>query len=409
MRKLLLSVIAGMLLVLGTGTAQAAPPPAPTNLGGGCGEPHLLYWTPSAGATHYNIYHELKPIDAAAFNAPQFIGQPTSSAVFFETPQADVVRYTVKAANGDGESAGVQRTCDSDIRYASGAETTPTFGYLGEWATFSAQSSARVSRVTTPRLKGLYAYKCFLQEGDNSSGERCEYSQGNTSESNIHTEKVYHEGDDLWVAFAVYIPNPGFLFCQESDDCSELGDGGSIDQTKQLGSCGTPAGSIPAYNKPTTGLYLRQSVSDDNICENATMDEIWRANISFNTWTKVLRRIKFSPSKSVGFYETFIDADGDAVNDFVAVPASEDGLDKPRTNVTETILGQQITVERITTHTMKTPTDQPDPACTGEWCSHQRVGVYRGGNTARITGNSTVYHDGIVAGPTVDNVINAAF
>ena len=90
------------------------------------------------------------------------------------------------------------------------------------------------------------------------------------------------------------------------------------------------------------------------------------------------------------------------------MPASLGGLGKTREMVAEPGLP---TVERIYTHTQKSPTDHPSPACpdTSVDCSHQRVGVYRGGETANITGDSTIYHDSVVMGPTLQSVLDAAF
>lgn len=414
-KRFILLIFAGMLVF--TGTAAAAAPPAPTGVGRSCGEPHLIWWTDTQSSDHvgHKVYRQLQAFAGQPFNSKTAVKQDTtgqhSHALIIEPPQAKTARYTVTAFNAAGEES-VESTpvdCVSDVRFVAGAETTPTFGIDGEWSAESDASSTRTNNVTTPKLKGSFSYECFLQEGDDSFGERCEYSQGNTSASNIDGDRLYHEGDDLWTSFAVYIPSPGFAFCTSGIGCAEPGDGGSIDQKKQLGSCGTPALSIPASWLSTTGLQLKQSNSATNGCESQTMKKLWVANISFNTWAKVLQRVKFSTSASVGFLETFVDADGDAINDFVAISASGDGLAKTRQNVTETIGGVPMTVERIYTHTMKSPTDQPSPACVGEWCSHQRIGVYRGGATASINGNSTIWHDSVAAGPTVDGVIQAAF
>jgi hypothetical protein len=413
-RLLAALAVLGSLAIVQSAHAIHAAPAAPIL---SCGDPQTVfvpYGDEVGDHVGIDLYRQTRSHDSAAYSPLALVQQtrdaglqPHGHAAFFETPQAKSVRYEARFVNALGQQSAPSptSTCTSDIRWIAGAESVSTFGNAGEWAALSAGNSTRASRVTSPKAKGDFAYKCFLQEGDDSFGERCEYSQGNTSQSNIAVGKLYKEDETLWIAFAVYIPSPGFLWC--GTQCSEDYDGGAVDQVKQLGSCGTPALAIPTYNYPDSrGLVLEQKNSATGGCESGTMLSLWRTSIEVNAWMKVLRRIHFK-NNSTGWIETWADTDGDAATAWTPVPASLSGLNKQR-EIVQTELGP---VERIYTHTQKSPTDHPSPACPDSAidCSHQRVGVYRGGATANITGDSTIYHDSVVMGPTLQSVLDAGF
>lgn len=288
---------------------------------------------------------------------------------------------------------------------AEGSEAT-CLGRSCEWSAISCAASDRRSVVTTPVLKGSRAYSHRLQDGDDSYGERCESSQGNTSSSNLHPDRLYNEGDKLWIAFGVYIPD-GFTFCSPSDSgCHTRGDGGLITQEKQLGSCGTPAAGIVAVRPDGTdsSIALRQRNSAETDCGNASMKTLWDVPVQRNKWIKVVRYFHFQPN-ATGWIETYIDSDGNGTNDFVPVPPSVDGVSKTVTRVSSPFGGEDG--YRIFTWTQKSGSSVDHPTqCVSDQCSHQRIGIYRDPD---VDGSSIVYHDGIAVGLTAGDVVAAAF
>lgn len=414
MRKFL--ALAGMaLLALMPSVAQAAPP-APTGVAGSCGDFNLLWWNATGTHVGHNIYQALRSDGLAPFSAAVKIAELRDSAgnhthtYFTEAPQAEAARYTVTSVDSAGaespQSASFQ--CNPDVKWAAGAETAgaATLGAGSEWSTISCASSTRRGIDAPVIQKGFKAYRHTLLDGDDSFGERCESAQGNASSSDLSPERLYNEGDTLWIAFAVYIPD-GFTFCSPSDSgCPTQGDGGLITQEKQLGSCGTPAGGIVAVRPDGTdsSIVLRQRNSAETDCGNATMKTLWQLPVQRNKWIKVIRKFHFQPT-SAGYIETYADTDGDAANNFTPVAPSNDGLSKPVTRVTNPFGG--IDGYRISTWTQKSGSSVDHPtACVSDQCSHQRIGIYRDPD---VDGNSIVYHDSVVVGASVGDVVAVAF
>jgi hypothetical protein len=278
--------------------------------------------------------------------------------------------------------------------------TTPTFGASSEWSAYSCENISRTSTATSPVWRGARSGRAEVRDGDDSYGERCEWSQGNTSSSNLNPDRLYNAGETLWIMHSLYVPS-NFSFC--GTECAIDYEGGLWTQEKQLGSCGTPVLGIIGRNLPTEGLVLEQRNSAETDCGNATMKSLWRARIGFDRWVKVARRIHFSINPAEGWVETFVDADGNATNDFVAVPASLDGLSKQRQTVVEP-LGS---VERIYTWTQKEGSNVDHPSqCTSARCTHQRWGVYR---NPIITGTSVLYNDAWAVSADFGAAYSAAF
>lgn len=269
----------------------------------------------------------------------------------------------------------------SETKWESHFEyTTPTFGASSEWSAYSCASAARVGTATNPVWRGSRAGRAEVRDGDDSYGERCEWSQGNTSSSNLNSARLYNAGETLWIMHSFYMPN-NFAFC--GTECSLDYDGGLITQEKQLGSCGTPVLGIVARKLPTEGVVIEQRNSAENDCGNATMKSLWQVRIPTDTWVHVARRIHFDLSPTVGWIETFVNT-GAGWN---AVPASLDGLSRPRTVITEP-LGS---VERIYTWTQKEGSNVDHPSqCSSARCTHQRWGIYR---NPSVTGTSVLYND----------------
>lgn len=434
MRRFVLLILP-LLLLLWAAPAQAihVEPGAPTVNCGQLATVAVPYGDESVtDHVGIDIRRKIKPNDAAVYDAPVPVAQirdlglqKHAHAWFEKMPQADAVIYEAAFVNAAGQyslwSAGGE--CNTDLGWIAGAEFEPTFStstISGEWADASEADPSRTDRVSFLKLKGSYGYRCFLQEGDNPGGfgERCEYEQGNADASNQERkEKLYQLNDELWQTFAVQIPQFGFAFCPAGGCSGHQYEGGSIEQTKQKGGCGTPAMTIASWNDPADGgPTLREMVSDTGGCESNSMDQVWKLPIGFNQWAKILRHIKFNDLDSTGYVETWADTDGNSSTTWTPVPASGTACASGcEYSVTTEAGPPEIggTVQRVHTHTMKNNTsDGPYPStlCNDpDRCSHQRVGVYRGGNVGQISGDSTIYHDSVAAGPTLSTVLNAAY
>jgi hypothetical protein len=246
-----------------------------------------------------------------------------------------------------------------------------------------------------------------------TTDDRCEWEQGNALHSaEIAPNKPYQQGDDLWLSTAFYLP-PGFSFCGSSCPGSKPYDGGAITQEKQLGGCGNPVSTMAVHSSSTGQIYLAQNNSPANVCadlSNPTVS-LWEVPIETGRWIKILRHFKFSYDATVGFIESYVDADGNGTTTWDAIDTTQmtsQGLAKTHSNATApTDIGYVSggTPERIFTWTTKTTSDQP-AACSTPPCTHQRVGVYRNQN---INGSSTIYHDGVAAGADSGDVVEAAF
>jgi hypothetical protein len=239
-----------------------------------------------------------------------------------------------------------------------------------EWVGYSCQDRSRFTQVTSPVAQGQRAYRIQVQDGDDSYGERCELENGNTSQNRLHERVLFHRGQEVWVAFQTYLP-ANYSFAEDGAPVSFPGDGGLLMQLKQLGSCGTPALGIVSGKAM---FAMRNSAG--NGCESGSMKSLWTVPMVLGRWVRWLVHVKFDTDPEAGFTATWYDPDGLGLRPIA-----------PRLD-----LGKPIEGNRIYTHTQKSPTDHPSPACPDtDTCSHARIGIYRDPDVA---GTSTVYHDG---------------
>jgi hypothetical protein len=257
---------------------------------------------------------------------------------------------------------------DASVRFANTGD-----GWWGnEWADWHCENQARWSQ-TAPFRYGIDAQRYYwisLQDGDDFYGERCELTMGNTSAANIRRvggpAALFHLNDDLWIGFK-YRLMPGFAFAPAGAPVGIAGDGGLIQQIKQLGSCGTPALGIVATKTVTA---VRNSAG--NGCESGSMHSLQSWPTRVGTTQYVLQHIIFSTSDSAGLVDTWADI-GDGAG----------------------LLPRGAAVH---THTMKSPTDHPAGACDETTpCSHARVGIYRDPD---VSGPSIIRHDNFVVSTT---------
>jgi len=239
-----------------------------------------------------------------------------------------------------------------------------------EWVSYSCADRSRFSQVTSPVAQGRRAYRIEVRDGDDSYGERCELDNGNTSSRRLHEQILFHRGQTVWIAFQTYLP-PDFSFAANGAPVSFPGDGGLLMQLKQLGSCGTPALGIV-----TGKAVFAMRNSARNGCESGSMRSLWTVPMVLGRWVRWLVHVKFDTDPESGFTATWYDPDGLGLRPIV-----------PRVD-----LGKPVEGNRIYTHTQKSPTDHPDPACpASDDCSHARIGIYRDPD---VSGTSVIYHDG---------------
>ena len=210
-----------------------------------------------------------------------------------------------------------------------------------EWVGYSCADRSRFSQVTSPVAQGDRAYRIEVRDGDDSYGERCELENGNTSSNRLHERILFHRGQDAWIAFQTYLPTD-FSFAGPGDPVSFPGDGGLLMQLKQLGSCGTPALGIV-----TGKAVFAMRNSAGNSCESGAMKSLWTVPMVLGRWVRWVVNVKFDPDPEVGYTATWYDPDGLGLRPIV-----------PRVD-----LGKPVEGNRIYTHTQKSPTDHPDPAC----------------------------------------------
>jgi hypothetical protein len=239
-----------------------------------------------------------------------------------------------------------------------------------EWVSYSCADRSRFSQVTSPVAQGERAYRIEVRDGDDSYGERCELDNGNTSAGRLHERILFHRGQEVWIAFQTYLP-PDFSFAGDGVPVSFPHDGGLLMQLKQLGSCGTPALGIV-----TGKAVFAMRNSAGNSCESGAMKSLWTVPMVLGRWVRWLVHAKFDTDPETGFTATWYDPDGLGLRPIV-----------PRLD-----LGKPVEGNRIYTHTQKSPTDHPSPACPeSDNCSHARIGIYRDPD---VSGTSVIYHDG---------------
>ena len=254
-----------------------------------------------------------------------------------------------------------------------------------EWVSFSCEDRSRFSQVEAGAAQGKRAYRIEVHDGDDSYGERCELDNGNTSASRLHHQMLFHEGQEVWIAFQTYLPLD-FSFAVDGAPVSFPNDGGLITQIKQLGSCGTPALGIVSGR---TVFALRNSAAAH--CESGPMRSLWKVPMVLGRWVKWMHHIRFSTDPQVGFIATWYDPDGLGLR---PIPPTLD-------------FGHRVIGNRIYTHTQKAPTGHPDPACPADdVCSHARIGIYRDQD---VSGTSVVYHDGWTVARTRAAAVGNAF
>jgi Polysaccharide lyase len=236
-----------------------------------------------------------------------------------------------------------------------------------EWLGVTAQSLDRVSRVTSPRAAGAYAYKLTLKDGDRGYvlnpngtisdgpyGERTELGQGNQALPD-GPARLFNENDDKWIAWQVYVPND---FPVELTS-SPVNSWQIVWQLKQVGGFGTPAISMEIKDGK---WWLQTTDSTADGFNNSTKWTSRSNSVIRNRWVKFTMRVKFSLDRTAGFVELYGDLDG---------------------------AGMKTLLPRLYGPTMK--------ASAVPAKSHARLGIYR---NPSITGDAAIYYDGYTVAPT---------
>ncbi|MEA2420914.1 MAG: hypothetical protein QOF55_13 [Thermoleophilaceae bacterium] len=232
------------------------------------------------------------------------------------------------AAGAGGASAKVLQTADAEHTLNQ------------DWASTSCADASRVKQVTSPVAQGKRAYSVSLKDGDYSWGERCEIGMGNPGRPGF---PLFHEGDDRWISFQVYLPDDYPIDTHMWD---------VFFQIHQEGDGGCPPISLLVRD----GQWEMENTTRNTYVLNTR--KIWSAPAQRNHWAKFTLHIKNSPDDSVGFVELYGDLDGNGV--------------KPL-------------LERTYTHTMTKYAN--GQAMT----NHARVGIYR---DPQIRGDAHILFDG---------------
>ncbi len=231
------------------------------------------------------------------------------------------------------------RTAHASVLWTADAEKS----WNQEWANEATQEPSRIQRITSPVAQGSYAYSIELRPGDDPGGygERSELGMGNPTRGGF---PLFHEGDERWVAFQVYLPSDYPIDAPSWNDIMQL---------KQLGSLGTPALSMGVEEGRFT--FKNSATNHEDSQPTAGM---WSGPAVANRWVEFLLRVKFSAEPNVGFVELFGNLDGSGLKQ---------------------LLGQTFT------HTMKQENGVTVP-------SQSRIGQYR--DSAMHLGASHIYFDG---------------
>lgn len=177
-----------------------------------------------------------------------------------------------------------------------------------EWASISTQSNcsvptwsgmtdSRVSRVSSPRVQGSYAWRAHIEPGDVCYDERVEFGQGGPDKTGF-SNRQFKSGDEVWISFQAN-PSAGVVNAQYWQ---------SNFQFKQLNAGGG------AFGLEILNGRWQLSVSDTNqVAAGNAYNRFWSAPATAGLWAKLTLHVKFSSDPNVGFLELYGDPNGTGV------------------------------------------------------------------------------------------------
>jgi Polysaccharide lyase len=164
----------------------------------------------------------------------------------------------------------------------------PTEPILEEWANVAAEPG-RITTVPFAAVPDEHAYRVEIREGDDPGGygERSELAFGNPERTGF---PVFHEGEDVWIAFQFRMQAPYPL--REDHNNWNL-----IFQLHQHGGTSSPPFEIDAERNAF--------VATNTPSETQSGGEIGMWPAEAEKWSKFLLHVKFSSSPQIGFIEIF--------------------------------------------------------------------------------------------------------
>jgi hypothetical protein len=160
--------------------------------------------------------------------------------------------------------------------------------YCGERTYAGIDLTSRITRVTSPVIDGAYAYRMYLQDGDECYQERNELGQALPKRADM-LDRLFYEGEERYVSMAI-LPGNGF-------QTSPIGSHWAVMQMKHVsGSDGPPISMGPKNG----GWELR--LRNDGPLDD-TPDRINLGTIRTGVYARFIFHVKFSKSTSEGFVE----------------------------------------------------------------------------------------------------------
>jgi hypothetical protein len=157
-----------------------------------------------------------------------------------------------------------------------------------DWANVAAEPG-RITTVPFASMPGGKAYRVEIREGDDPGGygERSELAMGNPERAGV---PVFHEGDDVWIAFQFRMQSPYPV--GENHNAWNL-----IFQLHQSGGSSPPPFEI--------NVERNRFIASHRPSEAQTGGEVgsWPAEV--DKWSRFLLHVKFSSDAAVGSVEMF--------------------------------------------------------------------------------------------------------
>jgi hypothetical protein len=165
---------------------------------------------------------------------------------------------------------------------------SPAKSATEDWANVAAEPG-RITTVPFASMPGGKAYRVEIREGDNPGGygERSELAMGNPEKAGV---PVFHEGDDVWIAFQFRMQSPYPI--GEDHNAWNL-----IFQLHQSGGSSPPPFEI--------NVERNRFIASHRPSEAQTGGEVgsWPAEV--DKWSRFLLHVKFSSDAAVGSVEMF--------------------------------------------------------------------------------------------------------
>jgi Polysaccharide lyase len=170
-----------------------------------------------------------------------------------------------------------------------------------QWAEYSTQSNCavvsdtvtsdrRAFRESPVRISGSHAYEFVVRDGDDCYGERSEIGQALPSRAHFTGARLFNEGDDRWISFAV---RPGGDFPIETQHWDVIAQWKQLAVPGQTLCCPIIAMEIAAGRYWLDGKGAR----------------VWRGPRAVRRrWARFTLHIHFSADPATGFVDVYSDA-----------------------------------------------------------------------------------------------------